>query len=170
MYFRIYEEYERLKAQGVINLNQYKERGERHGDGTIAQIMSDYIDNKILHDQIGIYKFIVAEDWETIIYSCYLCGVMWKSLPRDSFNSPDFSDGIKYSIDAKAAFVDDDPAILMDFNWLCKKWFGNPERKTHVPLINLKKSTDVDMAPVLYPFIYKSQMHGHKIYKLKFFK
>lgn len=99
MFFKAYEEYEMLKHHGLIAPCKY------------------YTINKILHDAFSIYKFIVDEDMETIIYYGKMYGVVPKSLPRDTFSSPDFTDGIKYSIDFKAAFYEDmKPDIIADFN------------------------------------------------------
>ena len=101
MFFKTYEEYETLKHHGVIAPSQY------------------YILNKILHDQFSIYKFIVDEDMETIIYYGKMYGVMPKSLPRDVFSNPNFDTGLSYSIDFKAAFYEEmRPDILSDFNRL----------------------------------------------------
>lgn len=104
-FFRAYEEYERLKSHGLVSPIQ------------------TYITNRILHDQIGIYKFLVDEDMMTIVYYAYFCGVMFLSLPRDTFNNPDFSDGPNFTIDMKAAFVEDmNPLILSDFNQLTRNY------------------------------------------------
>ena len=99
IYFKAYEEYQTLKHHGVIAPSKY------------------YTVNKILHDQIAIYKFIVDEDMETIIYYGKMYGVMPKSLPRDVFSNPNFDNGISYSIDFRAAFYEDmRPDIIADFN------------------------------------------------------
>lgn len=99
MYFKTYEEYETLKHHGVIGPNPY------------------YIQNKILHDHTAIYKIIVGEDMETILYYGKYYGVVPKSLPRDIFSSVSFDGGISFSIDFKAAFYRElDPLILAEFN------------------------------------------------------
>lgn len=99
MYFRAYEEYETLKHHGVIG--PYKK----------------YIENKVIHDQFAIYKFLVAEDMETILYFSKFFGVMPKDLPRDVFSSSTFDSGLTFSIGFKAAFFEDmDPLIMDDFN------------------------------------------------------
>ena len=101
MFFKAYEEYETLKHHGVIKPSDY------------------YITRKILHDQFSIYKFIVSDDMETILYYGKMYGVIPKSLPRDVFSSPTFDSGLSYSIDFKAAFYEDmKPDILADFNKL----------------------------------------------------
>lgn len=100
-FFKAYDEYEKLKHHGVI------------------APPTQYITNKILHDAFSIYKFIVADDMETIVYWGKMYGVIPKSLPRDVFSNPNFDDGISYSIDFKAAFYEDMvPEILSDFNYL----------------------------------------------------
>lgn len=108
MYFKAYEEYQTLKHHGVISPSKY------------------YTVNKILHDQFCIYKFIVDEDMETIIYYGKMYGVTPKSLPRDVFSNPNFDSGISYSIDFKAAFYEDmRPDILSDFNNLSMLTYHN---------------------------------------------
>lgn len=105
-FFKAYEEYETLKHHGVI--------------GPWKQ----YIIDKILHDQYSIYKFVVGEDGETLVYYAKYYGVKSKSLPRDVFNSNTFDNGLSYSIDFNAAFVEDmNPMILTDFNQLSYKFW-----------------------------------------------
>lgn len=108
MFFKAYEEYETLKHHGVIKPSDY------------------YITRKILHDQFAIYKFIVEDDMETIIYYGKMYGVFPKSLPRDVFSSPTFDNGLSYSIDFKAAFYEEmRPDILADFNRLSANLYNN---------------------------------------------
>lgn len=98
-YFKAYEEYETLKHHG-----------------TIAPCKK-YITNHILHDQFAIYKFIVDEDMETIIYWGKMYGVFPVSLPREVFSSPNWDNGLSYSINFRAAFYEDmKPEIISDFN------------------------------------------------------
>ena len=110
-FFKAYEEYETMKHHGTISPARY------------------YIVNKVLHDCFSIYKFIVADDMETIVYWGKMYGVIPKSLPRDSFSNPNFDEGLSYSVDFKAAFYEDmKPEILADFNslgenlWNSKKY------------------------------------------------
>lgn len=112
MYFKTYEEYETLKHHGVIGPHPY------------------YIQHKILHDHTAIYKFIVGEDMETILYYGMYAGVVPKSLPRDIFSSVSFDGGISFSIDFKAAFYDElNPLILSQFNRATKTaWDQAPYR------------------------------------------
>ena len=108
MFFKTYEEYETLKHHGVIKPSDY------------------YITRKILHDQFSIYKFIVSDDMETIVYYGKMYGVIPKSLPRDVFSSPTFENGLSYSIDFKAAFYEDmKPDILADFNKLSASLYNS---------------------------------------------
>ena len=100
-FFRAYEDYETKKHHGTVEPWQ------------------GYIINRILHDQFAIYKFMVGEDMETIVYWCKLYGVMPMNLPRDVFSSTDFSNGLSYTINFKAAFFEDmTREILTDFNAL----------------------------------------------------
>lgn len=104
-YFRVYEEYETLKHHGVI-----------------APEMK-YIENRMIHDELSIYKFLVDEDASTIIYWCKYYGVMPKSLPRDVFSSASFDSGLSYSINFRASFFEDmNPDTLAEFNELYEKY------------------------------------------------
>lgn len=98
-FFRAYEEYQTLNKHGLI----------------APQVV--YRNNKTINDQFSIYKFIVDEDMETLIYWGKYYGVYPKSLPRDAFNASNFQDGLSFSISFKAAFYEDmRPEILYDFN------------------------------------------------------
>lgn len=105
-FFKSYEEYETLKHHGTITP------------------WRRYIENKVIHDQFSIYKFLVDEDMETIIYWAKFFGVMPKSLPRDVFSNADFDNGISYSIDFRAAFFEDmKPEIINDFNYISAPYY-----------------------------------------------
>ena len=85
--------------------------------GLVTPPSMDYYRYKKLHNTMGIYKFIVAEDMETIIYYAYFWGVFPTSCPRETFSDPLFSDGLTFSISFKAAFMEDmNPQILKQFN------------------------------------------------------
>ena len=99
MFFKLFDEYERRKFAG-----------------SVTPPNENYIINKILHDQMCIYKFIVSDDGESLIYWAKISGVYPTSVPRDSFSSIDPGE-IKFSISFKSSFVEDmDPIILQDFN------------------------------------------------------
>lgn len=98
-FFRAYEEYETLKHHGIV------------------KPWKPYIEQKIVHDQFSIYKFLLDDDMETIRYYAKYYGVYPTSLPRDTFSQTSFENGIVYNINFKAAFYEDmNPEILYDFN------------------------------------------------------
>ena len=100
-FFKAWEEYERLKKKGLV-----------------APPKTDYITNKILHDQIGIYKFVVGEDGRELIYYAYACGCYPKNVPRDAFT--ELKENPTYNIDWHAFKIYDmDPRILYNFNRIC---------------------------------------------------
>lgn len=101
MLFRIWDEYVNKKTRGLITPP------------------SNYVLNKILHDQISIYKIIVGEDAETVIHYTKLYGVYPTNVPRDAFGNISENGGLTLNINFKAAFVEDmDPLIIDDFNHL----------------------------------------------------
>lgn len=154
MFFKAYEEYETLKHHGIIRPSKY------------------YIKNKILHDQFSIYKFIVDEDMETIIYYGKMYGVSPKSLPRDVFSNPTFDSGLSYSIDFRAAFYEDmKPDILGDFNYISKTIYNKMPYKMTPYNSQLDHA---DMRPAGAAFVYKDktsltaqQSPTGYVYKLK---
>lgn len=116
-YFKAYEEYETLKHHGVI------------------APFTHYIENRVIHDQMAIYKFLVDEDMETILYFGKMYGVVPKSLPRDIFSGTSFDNGISYSIDFEAAFYEDmKPEIIRDFNALSYNYYNT--RKYRIDIYN----------------------------------
>lgn len=134
-FFKAYELYETLKHHGVI--------GPR----------SEYILNKVLHDQYAIYKFLVDEDGETIVYYAKYYGVKSRNLPRDVFNQVNFDNGVSYSIDFNAAFVEDmDPQILTDFNALSYDFWRS--RKYHIDIYN-DELDRADMRPAQSAIVVK---------------
>lgn len=154
MFFKAYEEYETLKHHGVISPSKY------------------YITNKILHDQFCIYKFIVDEDMETIIYYGKMYGVTPKSLPRDVFSNPNFDNGISYAIDFKAAFYEDmRPDIIADFNALSVDYYNSlPYQIT--PYNSVLDHADMRPAKCAYVFKDKTSEAAKRsptgyVYKLK---
>ena len=125
-FFRAYEEYETEKHHGTI------------------RPWKSYIINKIIHDQFAIYKFIVAEDMETIIYWGKYYGVMPTSLPRDVFSSDNFENGLSFSISFKAAFYEDmKPEIIEDFDDLTKDWWDKFDPETHNRAYDLDAHNDI---------------------------
>lgn len=178
MLFRAYEEYERLKAQGVVRLSN----AEDH--------YRNYIFNKVLHDQFGIYKFIVSDDMETIVHYSYFCGCFFSSLPRDSFNDANFDEGVKYAIDIKCAFMEDmNPMILSDFNNLISSYNTKFTSSSDMVSIYDFENGKTDLLPVSSPIIVrelnydpskgytdkqinnmKSSYNNRYVYKLKWYR
>lgn len=149
-FFKAYEEYQTLKHHGTV--------GPWRG----------YIQDKVLHDQFAIYKFLVDEDMETIIYYCKFYGVIPKSLPRDVFSSSSFDNGLSYSVGFKCAFFDDmDPMILNDFNDLSEPMYARlPYR---IDIYN-EIMDRIDNRPTMAALVTSesnSNAPGGKVYKLK---
>lgn len=147
MLFRIWYEYELLKVKGLVTPpNQ------------------SYTINRILHDQMAVYKFIVGEDGETIIYWAKLWGVYPTSIPRSTFS--EMQDGpTKLSVGFSAQWVEDmDPNILSDFQALV-----TPQLKRYTTDISIY-NYNTGMANGAWchvPYLVESTLHGRNTYKLK---
>ena len=148
-FFKLWEEYERLKKKGKVTPPNPK-----------------YTTQRVLHDQIGIYKFIVGEDGETIIYYAYLCGCMPLTVPRDAFSN--LTETPTYSIDWKCFNVMDmRPEILSDFNKIAivansqsLNVNGGKKYTTNLSVDNLSNPWDSSMYEIYRhslwsPFVYK---------------
>lgn len=100
-WFRLYDEYAKLKDLGMVE-----------------PIDDTYIVNRILYDQMAVYKFIVGEDGETLLYWAKLWGVFPKNVPREAFSDlSTATNGLRLTINFHGIFVDDfDPLILGEFN------------------------------------------------------
>ena len=120
MLFKIYDEYERMKWVGQVTPNE------------------EYIRNRILHDQISIYKIIVAEDGMTILYWARAMGCMPLSVPRSSMIN--LTEDPTYSINWKCQWVKDmDPKILIDFNSIVNDYRSGSSGQ--LPLFNSTSMT-----------------------------
>lgn len=107
MLFKIFDEYERRKYFGSISPPDL-----------------DYRYRRILHDQIAIYKFIVGEDGESLIYWAKAIGCFPKTVPRDAFSDMSSGGGLRFTVQWKAQFIEDmDPQILDDFNRLIRPMY-----------------------------------------------
>lgn len=99
MLFKIYDEYENLKALGKVSPTR------------------EQIFNRVLHDQMTAYKFVVGEDGMTIIFYARITGVFPLGSNRDAFSDMNNSDGQKLSISFYGNIVKDmDPMVLSSFN------------------------------------------------------
>ena len=149
---RAYEEYERHVTMGDI----YPPGGSDEDDGNHY---SAYIQKKELHDTFGVFRIIVDEDFETIIYASYYCGCYFKNVPRDALNDVS-QNGIKLNLDFKAFCMVEmpDPTILSFFNSLVteKRFGGNPENipntANSIPIYNMGKGR-INGDEVTYPYI-----------------
>ncbi len=147
--FKAYEEYERLKHMGIItppNVDNVKLSKSGYA-------YSKYIRDRNLHDQFSIFKFILDEDYETIMYYAHLCGVFIETVPRDSFSDIKTEGGLTYSVSFKANFVEDmNPAILYDFNRIISDNMVVPD--TELPIYD-SKNDSVDGRWAKVPYISK---------------
>jgi hypothetical protein len=108
-FFKAYSEYHKVRKSGLV-----------------TPPSSDYYRYKRLHNTMGVFKFLVDEDMETIRYFAYYWGVFPTNVPREAFSDPNFENGLTFTVNFKAAFVEDnDPRILSHFNGLMNKVIGH---------------------------------------------
>lgn len=123
MLFKMYDEYERLKWQGYLDFTQAE-----------SDRWINYIINKVLHDQVTMYKFVVGEDGYRIVYWARITGCYPTSIPRDAFSDMNNSEPQKLTVGWKGHFVRDmDPIIITHFNQLVS---NKANGKAELPLFN----------------------------------
>lgn len=126
-FFRAYSEYHIVRKSGLVTPPHM-----------------DYYWHKRLHNTMGIYKFIVSEDMETLLYWAYYWGAYPVSVPREAFADPLFNEGLTFTVNFKAAFVQDmDPLILADFNRLMGPLIT--DKNAWLPVVKQNFYDDVDM-------------------------
>jgi hypothetical protein len=150
-FFKTYEKYTYLKKIGAVSPK-----------------FRAYREYKILHDQMGIFKIVVGEDLQKILYYAYAWGCKPLNVPRDGFNDTDPTKMVTYSTDWKAAFIDDlDPMILAHFNDLAQLQLGGDG--VEIPYYadnSLRLNLDLaDCAKVVV-----HEINGRPEYLLKWFK
>ena len=125
----------------------YAEYHKERCSGEVTPPSNSYLKYRRLHNVMGIYKFIVDEDYETLLYWAYFWGVFPTSVPREAFSDTNFSDGLTFSISFKSAFIDDmDPGILFEFNKKMAPLIGGKKR-IYVPR-GITSSSLADMGGV----------------------
>lgn len=123
MLFKIWDEYEKLKWSGRLAFNN------EH-----SQRWVNYIVNKVLHDQVSMYKFVVDQDGSRLVYWSRITGCVPTSVPRDAFSDMNNNDIQKITVGWKGHFVrDKDPIILSHFNTLVTSMASG---KADLPLYN----------------------------------
>lgn len=152
MWFKLYDEYCKQKDLGMVTPPD-----------------DSYIINKILHDQMSVFKFIVGEDGETLIHWSKLWGVYPKGVPRESLSDLSGGGPFRFSVSFKSQFVDDmDPTILGDLNAITLDNYTTPSASNILPLYdNSISAVSGEWAGV--PFIVRDPnvISSNAIYKLK---
>lgn len=161
-FFKAYDIYRQLKWLGIVAPSQH------------------FIENKILHDHMAIYKFIVDEDGETILFWAKWTGVYPKSISRSSFSDIQHQGPLKITVGFKLSgfFEDMTPNIISDFNSLVAKWItgdgsytrGYSEMAWWDPDIQMvpQESVDFPYIGVDYPTADNGQQYAQ--YRLKWGK
>lgn len=157
MLTKLYDEYYKLLKAGLI------------------QPKKAYVDNKIFDGYFSIYKFVIGQDGETILYWAKDTGVMFKDVPRSDFSEVP-QDGFKYSLSFYGHFVKDmDPTILTEFNRVSrtKKSKNNEPQSVYNPTLGIVNNNWATCPIVVKEFNDKSRRAkdglGNHIYKLKWY-
>ena len=130
MLLKAYDEYMRLLKSGEV------------------KPIHPYILSRIISEQFSIYKFLIGEDGETILFYSKLTGCYFTDVPRSDFSDPG-NDGFKYSVSFHAQFVEDNnPMIINEFNRITPAGTN----KNYMDVYNYKNNV-VDNSWVRWPKI-----------------
>ena len=120
MLLRAYEEYLRVKENGDVtppNIGVNNGTIDIYSDTGVS--FNRYIKNKELHDRFSIWKIVVDEDFETILFWAKAIGCYFNTIPRDSFSDLREGGTLKFSVEIKAPFIRDmNPIDLYGLNQL----------------------------------------------------
>ena len=135
---KAYDEYIRLKADGLIAPPDVSATGltMSYKNTSAFQNFTRFHKYKELHDRFSIFKIIVDEDMETILYWAKAIGCYFNSVPRDAFSDLREGGPLKFTVDIKAPFVRDrDPMDILGFNSLVSRWYGGkPSVDNNIPI------------------------------------
>ena len=147
---KAYDEYIRLKADGLISPPDVSASGltmsykdDKGKSLSASQNFTRFHKYKELHDRFSIFKIIVDEDMETILYWAKAIGCYFNSVPRDAFSDLREGGPLKFTVDIKAPFIrDKDPIDILGFDSLISRWYGGkPSIDNNIP-IYIDKSDD----------------------------
>lgn len=140
--FKAWNHYSNLKSIGIVSPRDI------------------YRTNMELHDQIAIYKIIVTEVGDEILYFAKITGCYPKTVPRDVFS--DVSDKLTYNIQWKGNFVEDmDPLIIEEFNRLVNPY---RQKRADLPLYD-SKNYRVNSKWATVPYIQRQYYKGKSGFK-----
>lgn len=154
LWFKAYDLYEQMKY---------------HGQVTPTNV--DYTWYKVLSDQMTVFKFIVGEDGESIVYWAQLWGCYPKSVPRSSFSDMPTDGQMKFTVDWKATFQQDmDPVSITHFNYIVDASMLPGKQYAEIPLFDYMNGR-VTGESALFPRIIKTTgtTMTHTPYLLKWF-
>jgi hypothetical protein len=134
--------------------------------GKVTPPSNNYRKNKVLHDQMSIFKFVVAEDMETIVFWAQKFGCYPKGVPREAFSDPTSDGNLKFTVPWKCTFQEDmQPNTISDFNYLASI---SSCKGIELPVYD-ENINGVSGENVLVPFISEqtNTFTGYKEYRLK---
>lgn len=159
--FKAYDEYERLKRVGMITPPNVNNAPVYNVNGMNLSY-NRYLEYKELHDQFAVYKIVTDEDYETILYYAYFCGVYPKNVPRDTFSEIRTDNGLRYSVSFKAQFVDDmKPYILLNLNNIVNSTMVLNTTPTYLDIYNSDKKR-VDGSWAVAPWIVRKHQSAYQ--------
>lgn len=136
--FKVWDYYRILKWYGVLTPGSFIDKHEDAGVGTTflesigippdqdpsENDYSRYVFYKVLNDHIRVFKFLVDNDGETILYAASAIGCYPKTIQRSAFSEIAERGPLKVSIGFKISgwFEDNLTSTVNDFNVIVNGW------------------------------------------------
>ena len=178
--FKVWDYYRTLKWYGVVSPASFlQEYGENKTDRTLLDSLGhaikrdvmesthsysgaegdyvNYLFYKVLHDHIRVFKFLIDNDGETVLYAASAIGCYPKTIQRSAFSEIPERGPLNINIGFKVSgwFEDDITSVVQDFNAIVGSWKSrdecyNNEWPIYDPTIGFVSQELVDV-----PFIVK---------------
>lgn len=115
------------QAVGVIGALDLIRQSFMDPDQSYGDVERDYVGyifHKVLHDHIRVFKFLIDNDGETILYAASAIGCYPKTIQRSSFSEIPDRGPLKISVGFKVSGWFDDTLtnIVKDFNAIVSSW------------------------------------------------
>lgn len=140
--FKVWDYYRNLKWYGILSpasflqgyrvehnlsehiLDPFFSSSHKYTYGDVEEAYVSYLYYKVLNDHIRVFKFLVDNDGETILYAASAIGCYPKTIQRSAFSEIADRGPLKISVGFKVSgwFEDNMTSTIDDFNTIVYSW------------------------------------------------
>ena len=143
------------KAEGAMDLVRQSLMDPTQSYGEVERDYVGYIFHKVLHDHIRVFKFLIDNDGETLLYAASAIGCYPKTIQRSAFSEIPDRGPLKISVGFKVSgwFEDVMTNVVSDFNAIISSWHSLDECRANYHPIYDEEIGYVSQELVDVPFI-----------------